>query len=136
MTEAPDKLRRRTMQAVKSKDTKPEWIVRRLLHTAGYRYRLHVAQLPGKPDIVFPTRHKIILVHGCFWHGHTCKRGARLPHSNTEYWQQKISKNCARDLHTKKLLTKAGWAIHTVWECELKNQKRLLNRLSRFLNIV
>ncbi|CAN0513510.1 unnamed protein product [Phaeothamnion confervicola] len=124
------------MQAIKSKDTKPEWIVRRLLHSAGYRYRLHAAQLPGKPDIVFPSRHKVILIHGCFWHGHTCKRGARLPHSNTEYWRQKISNNRARDARTKQLLRKTGWSIHTVWECELKNQKRLLNRLRRFLNKV
>ena len=89
-------LRSRTMRAVKGRDTKPEMAVRRLLHRMGYRYRLHRKELPGRPDIVFGSRRKVIFVHGCFWHGHSCKRGNRLPKTNAEYWQTKIARNVER----------------------------------------
>ena len=85
------------MRAVKSHDTKPELLVRRAIHCMGYRYRLHRKDLPGKPDVVFPSRKKIIFVHGCFWHGHDCARGARMPKSNRSYWVSKISRNRERD---------------------------------------
>ena len=88
--------RSETMRAVKSRDTKPEMCVRRLLHRMGYRYRLHKESLAGKPDIVFPSRRRVIFVHGCFWHGHDCKRGNRIPATNTEYWTKKISRNVGR----------------------------------------
>jgi len=102
-------IRRKTMQAVKGKDTKPELFVRRLLYSLGYRYRLHRKDLPGKPDIVFSGRKKIIFVHGCFWHGHSCKRGAREPKTNVEYWRQKIARNKTRDAQHSKNHKKARW---------------------------
>src|SRR5215204_659207 len=105
------------MRAVKSRDTAPEMTVRRLLHAMGYRYRLHVAGLPGKPDIVFPSRRKAAFVHGCFWHGHDCSRGARRPKSNEAYWSAKIGRNMVRDEENFARLQAAGWAVLVVWEC-------------------
>ena len=127
-------VRRRTMQAVKSKDTKPELIVRRLLHAKGYRYRLHNRALPGRPDLVFPSKKKIIFIHGCFWHGHNCERGARVPKTNTDYWTSKIARNRSRDLRTRLELQFHGWRILYVWECELREPEATLKRICRFLN--
>jgi DNA mismatch endonuclease (patch repair protein) len=132
MTETPEALRSRTMRAVKGKDTQPEWIVRRLLHAAGYRYRLHVKNLPGKPDLVFPARRKVVFVHGCFWHGHDCSRGDRQPKANAEYWSAKIARNKERDAKHMVMLRADGWKIATVWECEIK-KIGLLARLRKFL---
>ncbi len=129
--ESPD-LRRRTMQAVKSGDTKPEMMVRRMLHAAGFRYRLHRKDLPGCPDLVFPARRKVIFVNGCFWHGHDCARGARMPKTNVDYWTTKISRNRSRDVKNFRALRLARWDVHVVWECELQNQW-LGRRLKRFL---
>lgn len=123
MTEVTD-LRRRTMRAVKSRDTKPEMIVRRLVHRAGHRYRLHRADLPGKPDLTFSKKKKIIFVHGCFWHGHNCKRGARQPRQNAEYWIQKISHNKERDIKEQEILQAMGWKVLVIWECQLKLKNR------------
>jgi len=134
VTETPEALRRRTMQAVKSKNTKPELIVRRLLHAAGYRYRLHGKSLPGKPDLVFAGRHKVIFVHGCFWHGHDCKRGARMPATNAQYWSAKISRNKQRDAEHIHAIRRAGWRVLTVWECEIKLPS-LMKRMTRFLDL-
>lgn len=125
--------RSRIMRAVKSRDTKPEMAVRRLLHSMGYRYRLHRSGLPGKPDMVFGGRRKVIFVHGCFWHGHDCRRGARTPASNTAYWTTKIARNVARDRETAARLADAGWATLIVWECELREQAALAERLKTFL---
>ncbi|MCC6743083.1 MAG: DNA mismatch endonuclease Vsr [Acidobacteria bacterium] len=122
------------MQAVTSKDTGPELYVRRLLHSLGYRYRLHRADLPGCPDLAFPTRRKAIFVHGCFWHGHGCERGARVPKSNTDYWKGKVARNRARDLRTESALLAMGWEPVVVWECELRDRAVLTARLTRFLN--
>ena len=127
-------LRRRTMQAVKSKNTSPELYVRRLLHAHGYRYRLHLKDLPGSPDLVFSGRKRVVFVHGCFWHGHNCARGARVPKSNSEYWIKKVTRNQTRDSENKKKLEAAGWKVLAVWECELKNEPCLLKQLRRFLN--
>jgi DNA mismatch endonuclease, patch repair protein len=127
-------VRRRTMQAVKSKNTTPELLVRRLLHSQGYRYRLHNSDLPGCPDIVFPARRKIIFVHGCFWHGHNCKRGARVPTTNRVYWTHKVNSNRSRDLTARKNLALDGWKVLCVWECELKDLTATLKRLSKFLD--
>jgi DNA mismatch endonuclease (patch repair protein) len=129
---SPDDVRSRTMRAVKSKDTQPEWLVRRLLHAAGFRYRLHAKDLPGKPDLVFPSRRKVVFVHGCFWHGHDCPRGDRQPKTNTDYWQAKIGRNKARDVEHLAALRARNWQVLTVWECEIK-ERGLLARLAKFL---
>lgn len=121
------------MRAVKSRNTKPEIKVRRLLHGMGYRYRLHIKNLAGKPDIVFTSRRKIIFVHGCFWHGHNCKRGNRLPVSNAQHWKSKIERNVKRYADQLQKLTEDGWKVLTLWECELKDDTRLIERLKRFL---
>lgn len=121
MKQSANDLRRRTMQAVKSYDTKPEMVIRRLIHKEGYRYRPHRNDLPGKPDLTFSKLNKIIFVHGCFWHGHDCKRGAREPKTNIEYWRKKIKRNKERDITEQNLLKAMGWKIFVVWECQLKN---------------
>jgi len=120
------------MRAVRGKDTAPEWAVRRLLHRLGYRYRLH-GDLPGRPDIVFPIRRKVLFVHGCFWHGHDCPRGARVPKTNRKYWLQKVARNKARDLTQQEALAAAGWKIMVIWECEICDFSALVPRLKDFL---
>ena len=132
MSETPEN-RSRIMRSVKGRDTKPEMTVRRMVHAMGYRYRLHRKDLPGKPDLVFSSRKKFIFVHGCFWHGHDCARGARTPKSNRDYWEGKISRNRQRDSQSLKALVKAGWGGLTVWECELKDQDSLRKRLRTFI---
>lgn len=131
MTETPAQ-RSQTMRAVKSTDTGPEMRVRRLVHAMGYRYRLHVKELPGKPDLVFPRWRAVIFVHGCFWHGHDCARGARTPKSNREYWQAKIGRNVERDARHREALAAAGWRVLTLWECELKDGVALQARIAAF----
>jgi len=121
------------MRAVKSRDTSPERAVRKLLSTSGYCFRLHDKKLVGLPDIVFPGRKKAIFVHGCFWHGHNCKRGARIPKSNREYWTAKITRNRSRDTKNRKALKQSGWEVLTVWECETRKSSMLQKKLSRFL---
>lgn len=127
-------VRRRTMQAVKAKDTAPEMMVRRLAHRLGYRYRLHRRDLPGTPDLVFPARRKVILVNGCFWHGHDCARGARRPKQNANYWREKISRNEERDAKARESLQLMGWNILVIWECELKELTQVRQVLSGFLS--
>lgn len=130
-------VRRRTMQAVKSKDTGIERCVRQMLHAKGYRYRLHRGDLPGCPDLVFSSRRKVIFIHGCFWHGHQCARGKRVPKTNTGYWTGKISRNTARDAAARERLQKLGWKVSVVWECDLaKDRDAVLKRLARFLGPV
>lgn len=125
--------RRRTMAAVKSKNTKPELIVRRLLHAAGYRFRLHRNDLPGKPDIVLPKFRTTIFVHGCFWHQHeACKASAR-PTSRQEYWHIKLDRNVERDAANQTQLRQMGWRVLIVWECEIKSSEALLRRLQQAL---
>lgn len=128
-------LRRRTMQAVKGKNTAPEMTVRRMTHAMGYRYRLHRTDLPGKPDLVFPSRRKVIFVHGCFWHGHNCHRGARIPKTNRDYWQAKIARNKARDIAARKALSNLGWSSLTIWECRLAKPDNVRNKISLFLGL-
>src|SRR5262245_2086156 len=108
------------MQSVRTKDTGPELVVRQLLYRAGYRYRLHRKQLSGKPDLVFASKHKVIFVHGCFWHGHNCRKG-KLPKSRLEYWKPKISLNKKRDSKNRHQLKQGGWETLVVWQCELRN---------------
>ena len=126
--------RSRTMRAVKSRDTQPEMMVRQLLHRMGYRYRLHRRDLPGKPDIVFGSRRKVIFVHGCFWHGHSCKRGNRLPKTNVEYWRAKIARNVERHFKHLDDLNAAGWQALTLWECELSDVDVIAQRARKFLD--
>lgn len=121
------------MSAVRTKNTGPELAVRRLLHAAGYRYRLHRIDLPGKPDIVFPGRRKIIFVHGCFWHGHRCAKG-QLPKSRRGYWGKKIIDNRKRDAANSRRLRQLGWGTIVVWQCELKSEAILNARLHGFLD--
>lgn len=121
------------MRAVKGADTRPEMAVRRLVHSLGYRYRLHVKGLPGKPDLVFSSRRKVIFVHGCFWHQHDCPRGARLPKANREYWQPKLRRNQERDASHYKSLRALGWRVLVVWECEVKNAALLKKLLLEYL---
>lgn len=132
MTETPE-ARSRIMRAVKSRDTTPELMVRRMAHSMGYRFRLHRKDLPGKPDLVFPGRRRVIFVHGCFWHGHDCARGARVPKTNREYWLKKIKRNQERDDAASAALKGSGWKVAMVWECELTDQRQLRRRLSHFL---
>ena len=138
---APDRAedpaqRSRIMRAVRGKDTAPELAVRRLLHAAGYRYRLHGADLPGRPDLVFRGRRKAVFVHGCFWHGHNCARGARAPKANADYWRAKIVRNAERDARALSALAGMRWGALVVWECETHPQRReaLMTRLREFLD--
>jgi DNA mismatch endonuclease (patch repair protein) len=119
------------MRAVKSKNTTPELAVRRAAHALGLRFRLHRADLPGKPDLVFPARRIALFVHGCFWHGHDCPRGARVPQTNRAYWQAKIARNIARDAAASAALKKLGWTPRTIWECETRDLAKLSRRIAR-----
>lgn len=125
--------RSRTMRAVKSCDTTPEMEVRRMAHSLGYRYRLHCKELPGNPDIVFSGRHKMIFVHGCFWHQHKGCHRSRMPKTNQSYWLPKLARNSERDARVQDELAGMGWDILIIWECELGNAERLKERLLRFL---
>ena len=120
------------MSRVGGKDTAPEMIVRKLLHGLGYRYRLHVAGMPGKPDMVLPSRRKVVFVHGCFWHAHSCRLG-KTPKTNVDFWQGKAATNAARDAKNSRLLAADGWRVLVVWQCEIKNIAKLERRLIRFL---
>lgn len=126
--------RSRIMRAVKGADTTPELAVRRLAHSMGYRFRLHRKDLPGKPDLTFPRLRKVIFVNGCFWHGHDCARGARVPVRNRDYWTQKVARNMERDRSAQSALQRLGWKSLVVWECEIKDQNRLQRTLRRFLD--
>jgi DNA mismatch endonuclease (patch repair protein) len=121
------------MAKVRSKNTKPELKVRRLVFSMGYRYRLHERRLPGKPDLVFPARKKIIFVHGCFWHRHPKCRLATTPSSNQNYWLPKFEHNAKRDKKLQKELKILGWDIMIVWECQLKDVENLAKKLRIFL---
>jgi DNA mismatch endonuclease (patch repair protein) len=121
------------MRRVKGAGTTPELTVRRLIWSLGGRYRLNRADLPGKPDIVLPGRRLAVFVHGCFWHGHDCARGARTPKANRGYWTQKIGRNRARDGAARSALAAAGWRVETIWECELKDLAALRARAAVWL---
>jgi DNA mismatch endonuclease (patch repair protein) len=125
--------RSRIMRAVKGADTTPELAVRRLAHGMGFRFRLHRKDLPGRPDLTFPRLRKVIFVNGCFWHGHDCARGARVPVRNRDYWTRKVARNVERDRSALSALQRLGWKSLVVWECEIKDQGRLRRALRRFL---
>lgn len=121
------------MRAIRSKGMRPELAVRSLVHKMGYRYRLHKKDLPGRPDLVFPSRRKVIFVHGCFWHAHKHCKAAHLPKSNLEYWGPKLERNRTRDRKNIEGLNGDGWESMVVWECEVKIQDELEKRLLDFL---
>ncbi|MGA3262690.1 MAG: DNA mismatch endonuclease Vsr [Terracidiphilus sp.] len=124
--------RSENMRAIRSKNTLPELAVRSLVHKLGYRFRLHRSELPGKPDLVFPARHKVIFVHGCFWHSHGCKSGL-IPKSNRDFWLPKLRRNKTRDRKNLKALALQGWDALEIWQCELKDNRTLGLRVKRFL---
>jgi len=121
------------MSLIRAKDTKPELTVRRLIHSMGFRYRLHSNNLPGKPDLVFTRQKKAIFVHGCFWHLHDYCKKARLPKSNLDYWYPKLTGNKTRDLLNQTKLESLGWKILVVWECEVNDLIKLTSKLINFL---
>jgi DNA mismatch endonuclease (patch repair protein) len=120
------------MRAIHCKNMLPELAVRRLVHNLGYRFRLHRKDLPGKPDLVFPSRRKVIFVHGCFWHAHKCKI-SHVPKSNTRYWDAKLRRNRVRDMKNIQALGGADWESMVVWECELKDSAAVCTRVTEFL---
>lgn len=122
------------MSRVRSKNSRPEMLVRRLVFAEGYRYRLHDRKLPGCPDLVFRGRAKVIFMHGCFWHRHEQCSLARMPKSRLDFWEPKLTANKERDARNKKLLTKEGWKVLTIWECQLKDIEQLKRTIKRFLD--
>lgn len=124
--------RSENMRAIRSKDTLPEMAVRSLIHRLGYRFRLHRKDLPGKPDLVFPSLRKVIFVHGCFWHLHECKSGL-IPRSNQDFWLQKLRLNKMRDSKNIDELANKGWKTLVIWQCELKDPRSLRLTIERFL---
>lgn len=122
------------MSRIRSRDTRPERLIRRLLHALGYRFRLHRKELPGKPDVVLPKYRTVVLVHGCFWHGcGKCDRGTRVPKTNTAFWLEKIAANRRRDEQVRQALTAAGWKVLTVWACETGDREQLVEFFHRHL---
>src|SRR5687768_16082262 len=122
------------MRAVGATHTTPELIVRRLVFSLGYRYRLHSRELPGCPDLSFSSRRKVIFVHGCFWHGHTCPAGSKRPKSHRTYWENKLTRNKTRDRKNRRRLRALQWSALVLWECELKSADRLKRKISGFLS--
>lgn len=121
------------MSRIRGKNTSPEMLVRRLVHRLGFRYRLHSAKLPGKPDLVFASRRKVIFVHGCYWHIHDCAYGRVKPKTNAEFWETKRRSNVDRDERNLASLKAAGWKTLVVWECAIRDAKALERRIVRFL---
>lgn len=121
------------MSRIKGSNTKPEIAVRSLLHRMGYRFRLHRRDLPGTPDVVLPGRTAVVFVHGCFWHGHACKR-AKMPKTREDYWAQKIDANKRRDARKRRQLKELGWKVVIVWECETKKPEKLIKKLHSALD--
>ncbi len=125
--------RRRTMRAIRGKDTKPEMLLRRFLHRAGYRYRLHRKGLPGRPDLAFPSRRKVIEVRGCWWHRHTGCKYCTTPRTRTNYWLPKFARNLERDAANERALLGLGWELLVIWECELSDGRAGLEKARLFL---
>jgi len=123
------------MRAVKGRDTTPELVVRKILREIAPGYRLHRRDLPGAPDIAYIGRKKAIFVHGCFWHGHDCKRGARMPKANADYWREKIARNRTRDERHRAAYQGMGWDVLTVWECETRDEAGLKEKLLGFAQV-
>jgi DNA mismatch endonuclease (patch repair protein) len=122
------------MDRITKVNTKPERIVRSMAHRLGYRFRLHRKDLPGTPDLTFPRFRKVIFVHGCFWHRHSCKHGQKVPSGNHDYWLPKFERNTSRDARQAAELIRRGWKVLTLWECELGDAERLRTKLTVFLS--
>lgn len=120
------------MASIRSRDTKPEMLVRRVAHALGYRFRLHSRSVPGSPDLVFARLRAVVFVHGCFWHRHTCATGRKVPKSRLEYWGPKLARNAARDKRTLRTLRRDGWRVLVIWECQTRDAERLRERLGGF----
>ncbi|MBI3452617.1 MAG: DNA mismatch endonuclease Vsr [Rhodospirillales bacterium] len=132
-TRTPQK-RSEIMSLVRNKNTKPELAVRRIAFRRGFRYRLHRGDLPGRPDLVFPSKQKVIFVHGCFWHSHSQCSKARPPKSRKNYWLPKLRQNRQRDTRNRAELRKLGWASLVIWQCQLKNEAAVIRKIERFLD--
>ncbi|NJM34824.1 MAG: DNA mismatch endonuclease Vsr [Rhodomicrobium sp.] len=132
MNTKPTAARSENMRRIRSTGMKPEMKVRRMLHAMGFRYRLHRRDLPGKPDIVFGRQGKVIFVHGCFWHQHDCRDGHK-PKTNGSYWNPKFERNVERDKRNRAALEEAGWKVLVIWECEMKDEEVLAERLRHFV---
>ena len=122
------------MRAVRSRDTGPELLVRQLLRRLGFAFRLQDEGLTGRPDFVLPKHKAVVFVHGCFWHGHTCVRGDRVPVSNRIYWVEKINRNRTRDARVRRTLRAEGWRVVTIWECQLKRPAKVENRIRALMS--
>lgn len=122
------------MSNIKGRDTQPERLLRRALHGLGYRYRLNDTSLPGRPDLVFPSRRKVIFVHGCFWHRHNCRLGRPVPATRKDFWAKKFERNRVRDKEVRRALKKLGWNTLIVWECQLKELSHVMKRVADFLD--
>jgi len=127
-------MRSKIMSRIRSKDTHPEIMVRKILHRMGYRFRLHVDNLAGTPDIVLPRHRKVIFVHGCVWHGHPGCNKSKRPSSRKDFWNKKINKNIERDRKAIEELSSSGWKVLTIWECQTRKKKELEDILKNFLN--
>lgn len=125
--------RSKRMSRIRNADTKPEMIVRRIVHAMGYRYRLHAPDLPGRPDLVFRPRQKVIFVHGCFWHQHGCRQ-YRQPRTKRSFWEPKLEGNKDRDKRNQNKLSEMGWKFLVIWECELQDKGKLRKRINEFLD--
>ena len=121
------------MSRIRSKNTTPELALRRMVHALGFRYRLHAGKLPGRPDMVFASRHKVIFVHGCYWHMHTCRWGCVTPKTNAGFWRKKRAANAEQDRRNLRKLKKIGWKVLTLWECQTKDENRIEAKIARFL---
>jgi len=129
----PADKRSEIMRRITSKDTKPEIIVRRLVHGLGFRYRLHKKELPGKPDLVFSKGRKLICVHGCFWHQHDGCKSSHIPKSRQDYWEPKLNRTVFRDRKNQAKLRELGWDILVIWECEVREVQQIANKIIAFL---
>ncbi|MGA2915455.1 MAG: very short patch repair endonuclease [Sedimentisphaerales bacterium] len=125
--------RRLCMSQNKGKNTIPEVFIRKVTNSLGYRYSLHRKKLPGCPDMVFPKRKKVIFINGCFWHRHTCKKGRSMPATRKKFWQQKFKRTIERDKKNKNELKKLGWKILVIWECQIKNRQKIIDKISNFM---
>jgi|SRR6185436_720652 len=122
------------MSRIRSKNTSPEMFVRRLVHGLGFRYRLHGAKLPGRPDLVFASKRRVIFVHGCYWHMHDCPYGRVKPKTNAEFWETKRMSNVERDRRNARALAREGWRVLVIWECRIRRPEGLAKRVLRFLS--
>jgi DNA mismatch endonuclease (patch repair protein) len=125
--------RSENMRRIRSRNTLPEMVVRSMVHALGYRFRLHQGNLPGRPDIVFPSRKRVIFVHGCFWHAHRGCARTHVPKTNDAYWVPKLAGNKDRDRRNRRELATSGWRSLVIWECEIQNRGRLIGKLTKFL---